>query len=303
MIKPTQLQTMRALLIIVLTSCSSRILAQDDLLSLLGKNDDNKKEYITNAFKSSRVINGHSMEFIGKGVLDVRILHRFGPVNTGYNDLFGLDQANMRFGFDYGVSKRLTLGVGRSNVGKEWDGFIKYRPIWQATGGSWPSPVSIILISGVTLSTMPWADKSRNNYISSKMAFYNELIIGRKLSGKISLQLAPTFVHRNLVPLATDPNDIYALGIGGRIKLSKRTAFVVDYHYVLSGLDKNAYKNPLSVGFDIETGGQVFQLNFSNATGMNEKAFITNTTSSWGKGEIRFGFNLSRVFTVSKSKK
>ncbi|MEO8416387.1 MAG: DUF5777 family beta-barrel protein [Ginsengibacter sp.] len=278
---------------------SSSVFAQDDLLSIVDKEDQNKKEHISNAFKSTRVINGHSMEFLGKGVLDFRILHRFGPVSSGINNLFGLDQANMRFGFDYGVSKNLTLGFGRSNVGKEWDGFIKFRPIWQSRGGHMPSPVSVVLVTGVTISTMPWADPTRKNYLTSHLAFYNEIIVGRKFSENFSLQVAPTFVHRNLVTLGTDENDIYALGIGMRYKLSKRTAFVVDYHYIIQGLDKTIYKDPLSIGFDIETGGHVFQLHFSNSTGMNEKAFITTTTNSWAKGEIRFGFNLSRVFTIA----
>ena len=289
-------------LLLILFSCTADILfAQSDLLSLVEKKGEEKKEFITNAFKSSRVINGHSMEFIGKGVLDVRILHRFGPVNSGINNLFGLDQANMRFGLDYGVLKSLTVGFGRSNVGKEWDGFIKFRPIWQAKGGTWPWPVSIVFVTGMTYSTMPWSDPNRKNFTTSRMAFYNEIIIGRKFSESFSMQIAPTLVHRNIVALSTDANNIYALGIGARLKLSKRTAFVVDYHYIARGLDRNVYKDPLSIGFDIETGGHVFQLHFSNATGMNEKAFITNTTNAWGKDEIRFGFNLSRVFTVAKA--
>jgi Membrane bound beta barrel domain (DUF5777) len=291
---------MRSIFLMLFIAGTSIAFAQDDLLSLVDKKEDQKKEYITNAFKSTRVINGHSMEFLGKGVLDVRILHRFGSVNTGFNNLFGLDQANMRFGFDYGLGKSLTIGFGRSNVGKEFDGFIKYRPIWQAKGGKHPSPVSVVLITGATITSAPFTNPNRKNYFSSRMAFYNEIIIGRKFNERLSLQLAPTFVHRNIVPLSTDANDVYAIGIGGRFKISKRTAFVVDYHYVVNGLDMNIYQNPLSIGFDIETGGHVFQLHFSNATGMNEKAFITNTTNSWGKGEIRFGFNLSRVFTVSK---
>lgn len=278
----------------------THLFAQDDLLSLLGK-QEKKKEYVTNAFKSSRVINGHSMEFIGKGVMDVRILHRFGPVNSGFNNLFGLDQANMRFGFDYGISNRLTIGFGRSNVGKEWDGFIKFRPLWQSTGPG-ASPVSIVLVTGATVSSLPWADPTRKNYFTSRMAFYNEIIFGRKFNERFSFQLSPVFVHRNLVPLATDANDIYALGTGMRFKLSKRVAFVADYHYIVHGLNKEIYKDPLSVGFDIETGGHVFQLHFSNATGMNEKSFIANTTDSWGKGQVRFGFNLSRVFTISNGK-
>lgn len=294
---------MRIIFLILLISNSFVLIAQDDLLSLVeSKGEKKKKEYVSNAFKSSRVVNGHSMEFIGKGVMDVRILHRFGLANSGFNNLFGLDQASMRFGFDYGVGKSLTVGIGRSNVGKEWDGFIKFRPIWQAKGGSWPSPVSVVLISGMTYTTVPWADPARKNFVTSRMAFYNEVIIGRKFNDKFSLQLSPTFVHRNLVALASEANTVYAMGVSGRIKISKRTAFVVDYHYVVKGLDKTIYKDPLSIGFDIETGGHVFQLHFSNSTGMNEKAFITSTTNSWGKGEVRFGFNLSRVFTASKPK-
>ena len=291
---------MRYLLLILFTIISFNLFAQTDLLSLVEKKDENKKEYVTNAFKSTRVVNGHSMEFIGKGVLDVRILHRFGQVNSGINNLFGLDQANMRFGFDYGVLKSLTVGIGRSNVGKEWDGFIKFRPIWQSRGGKSPSPVSVVLVTGATLSTVPWADPTRKNFFTSRMAFYNEIIIGRKFNDRFSFQISPTFVHQNIVPLASNSNDVYALGIGARYKISRRTAFVVDYHYITKGLDRSVYKDPLSIGFDIETGGHVFQLHFSNSTGMNEKSFITNTTNSWGKGEIRFGFNLSRVFTVSK---
>jgi hypothetical protein len=273
--------------------------AQDDLLSLVSKNDTIKKERVTNAFKSSRVINGHSIEFLGKGVLDFRILHRFGEVSSGISNLFGLDQASMRIGLDYGILNNLTVGFGRSNAGKELDGFIKFCPVWQSTGpGSFP--FSIVLISGVTLSTQSWSDTTLKNYFSSRMAFYNELILGRKFSERFSLQVSPVFIHRNLVQLASEENDVYALGIGTRFKLTKRLAFVADYHYIVQGLDKNLYKDPLSVGFDIETGGHVFQLHFSNATGMNEKAFITNTTGDWAKGEVRFGFNLSRVFTVRK---
>jgi hypothetical protein len=274
--------------------------AQEDLLSLVNKNDTIKKERVTNAFKSSRVINGHSMEFLGKGVLDFRILHRFGEVNSGVSNLFGLDQASMRIGLDYGLLNNLTIGFGRSTAGKELDGFIKFRPVCQSKGpGSFP--FSIVLVSGVTLGTQSWSDTTRKNYFSSRMAFYNELILGRKFSERFSLQVSPVFIHRNLVQQATEENDVYALGIGTRFKLSKRIAFVADYHYIVKGLDKDLYKDPLSVGFDIETGGHVFQLHFSNATGMNEKAFITNTTGDWGKGEVRFGFNLSRVFTVRKN--
>lgn len=270
-----------------------------DLLKLVG-DDKPKKEFLTNAFKATRVINGHSMEFLGNGVLDFRILHRFGAVNSGANNLFGLDQANMRFALDYGISKRVMIGFGRSNVNKELDGFIKLRPVWQATGpGGWP--VSIVLISGMVYNTVPWADPARANYNSSRMSFYNQVIIGRKFSNAFSLQIAPIMVHRNLVDSVTTPHDTYAVGVGARLKLSQRVAFVVDYHPIVYGKPANI-QDPLSVGFDIETGGHVFQLHFANAVGMNEKAFLTENTGNFLKGDIRFGFNLSRVFTIVKPK-
>jgi len=293
-------------IIIVCLSLSIITKAQDDLLSGVEKND-NKKEYVNNAFKSSRVINGHSMEFIGKGVMDVRILHRFGYVNTGFQELFGLDQASMRMGFDYGLSKDLTIGIGRtgSPTNKEFDGFIKYRPIQQSVGGKSPSPVSVVLVSGITILGDKLEFSGKKVAFVDRMAYYNEIIVGRKFSENFSAQLAPTHVHTNLVKRASYTNDFFALGIGARYKLSKRTAFVVDYHYLVKDEESSQFekmKNPLAIGFDIETGGHVFQLHFSNSNGMNEKAFITNTVHTWGKGEVSFGFNLSRVFTVSHKK-
>lgn len=272
-------------------------LSQEDLLQSLGP-DTVRKEFVTNAFKSSRVINGHSMEFIGKGVLDFRILHRFGPVNDGIKEFFGLDQASMRMGFDYGLSKNFTIGIGRSTLQKEMDGFVKFRPVHQATGPG-GSPISLVLVAGMTVITEENDDSAKEVSFSSRAGYYYQAIIGRKFNQRFTLQLSPTLVHRNEV-LANDDNDIYALGIGSRFKLSKRIAFVVDYFYIFNGLPKEEYYNPLSLGVDIETGGHVFQLHFSNATGMNERAFITETYNDWGKGEIRFGFNLSRVFTIGK---
>lgn len=271
--------------------------SQEDLLKSLGT-DSVRKEFVTSAFKSSRVINGHSMEFIGKGVLDFRILHRFGPVNDGIKEFFGLDQASMRMGFDYGLTKNLTIGIGRSTLQKELDGFLKFRPVHQSTGPG-GSPVSIVLVGGMSVITQENTDPAKDVTFSSRVGYYYQAIVGRKFNQRFTLQLTPTVVHRNQV-LLNDDNDTYALGVGSRFKLSKRVAFVVDYFYVFNGLPKEQNHNPLSLGFDIETGGHVFQLHFSNASGMNERAFITETLNDWGKGDIQFGFNLSRVFTIGK---
>ena len=271
--------------------------SQEDLLKSLGT-DSVRKEFVTSAFKSSRVINGHSMEFIGKGVLDFRILHRFGPVNDGIKEFFGLDQASMRMGFDYGLTKNLTIGIGRSTLQKELDGFLKFRPVHQSTGPG-GSPVSIVLVGGMSVITQENTDPAKDVTFSSRVGYYYQAIVGRKFNQRFTLQLTPTVVHRNQV-LLNDDNDTYALGVGSRFKLSKRVAFVVDYFYVFNGLPKEQNHNPLSLGFDIETGGHVFQLHFSNASGMNERAFISETLNDWGKGDIQFGFNLSRVFTIGK---
>jgi len=273
--------------------------AQEENLLVGVDNPSPRKEVVTNAFKSSRVINGHSMEFIGKGVLDFRILHRFGRANDGVSEWFGLDQASMRMGLDYGLGKNLTVGIGRSTFKKEADGFLKLRVLSQKTYGT---PFSVVVVTGMSVYTFKNTDPLHEVTFSSRAGYYYQSIIGRKFSRKFSLQLSPTLVHRNIVP-AGDVNDTYALGIGGRFKLSKRTALVADYFPVLNRPSTSDTRNSLSLGFDIETGGHVFQLHFSNSTGMNERAFITDTHDSWGKGEVRFGFNLSRVFTVKKPPK
>jgi hypothetical protein len=274
-------------------------IAQDDLMNTLEAQQP-KKEFVTNAFKSSRVINGHSMEFIGAGVLDFRILHRFGRVNQGFNELFGLDQASMRMGFDYGVTKNFTIGIGRTTFQKELDGFLKYRLLWQSKGEKL-SPVSLVLVAGSSINTLKNNNNVQKVTFTSRTGYYYQTIIGRKFNSKFSLQLSPTVVHRNEVD-ANDENDIFAAGIGARYKVSKRMALVLDYFYVANGLPSTKGENPLSFGVDIETGGHVFQLHFSNTNGMNERAFITNTTNRWADGDIQFGFNLSRVFTIKRKK-
>jgi hypothetical protein len=272
---------------------------KDELENLLSQEQKPVKEFVKNAFKSSRVINGHSMEFIGKGVLDFRILHRFGALNTGWRELFGLDQASMRMGFDYGISKNLTIGIGRSTFNKEVDGFVKYRIAHQHKGLK-PIPLSLIWVSGMTMNTTKITD-SKLNAFENRLGYYHQIIAGRKFGEAFTLQLSPTFVHRNLVDLPVDKNNMIALGVGARLKITNRTALILDTYPILYG-DREGYNIfPLSIGFDIETGGHVFQLHVSNARGMNEKGFITETTQDWTKGEIQIGFNLSRVFTIVKN--
>lgn len=286
------------IVLLLLVGLNATAKAQDDLLSMLG-DDSTTTEYVKNAFKSSRVINGQSMEMIPKGALDFRILHRFGEVSGGAYEFFGLDQASMRMGFDYGILKNLSVGVGRSTAQKELDGFVKYRILQQSTGAK-VMPFSLVYVGGVTCNGMKWADTSVANYFTSRLAFYNQLVIGRKFNESITLQLSPTFLHRNLVTYDADPSDIYSLGVGGRVKVTRRIALTGDYFYVFNNNDSTAV-NPLSIGVDIETGGHVFQLHFSNCVGMNERAFLLDTKGQWSKAEVRFGFNLSRIFQLANS--
>ncbi|MDP4263963.1 MAG: DUF5777 family beta-barrel protein [Bacteroidota bacterium] len=279
----------------------SHLAAQEpDLLSLVGT-DKPKKEIVKNAFKSPRVINGQSMEFLRPGTMDFRILHRFGQLDQGYKNFFGLDQASMRMGFDFGILKNLMVGIGRSTYKKEVDAYFKYAPFLQSTGKG-AFPFTIALVSGITMDGLPWADPERQNFFTSRLGYFFQMIVGRKITEGFTLQLTPTLVHQNLIQLATDSNDVFALGVGGRLRLSRRVSLTWDFFHVYNPFKDNAYTDPLSVGFDIETGGHVFQLHFSNSSGMNERAFITETTGRWDKMEIRFGFNLSRIFQLKKKK-
>lgn len=270
-------------------------IAQDNLLKDL-EQEQKSNNKVSGAFKSSRVINGHSMEMLGAGMLDFRILHRFGPVKQGIGDLFGLDQASMRMGFDFGLTNNLTIGIGRTTFKKELDGFIKYRFVQQAESGS---PISLVGVLGASVFTYKNPDPVKPLTFNDRSGYYAQLIVGRKFNEAFSLQLSPTLVYRNMIDPA-DNKTIYALGIGARHKISKRVALVLDYSLVANGLPMSVGTNPLSIGVDIETGGHVFQLHFSNSVGMNERSFITETTNRWSKGEFQFGFNLSRTFSLKK---
>ncbi|MEP7108081.1 MAG: DUF5777 family beta-barrel protein [Ferruginibacter sp.] len=309
------------LLLLILTATFNRVQAQDttDLMSQLEKEAGNKEQvnYISSAFKTTRLINGHTIENVAKGVLDVKISHRFGTIGGsegGAYNLFGLDNATMRMGFDYGISRFLMVGIGRSTYKKTYDAFFKLKLLRQSTGKR-NMPITLSYIPTIALKTSPKPPADQKNYFSSKFSFTHQLIIGRKFSEGTTLQIMPSFIHNNLADFSGDPNNLFAVGFGGRQKLTKRVSINIEYYYQLSGhkleektdpltgaITRNASINSLSVGFDIETGGHVFQLHFTNSRAMNESGFISESTDEWSKGHILFGFNISRVFTIGKSK-
>ena len=285
-----------ALLLIIAAFATTANAQEDDLLALLGEEEVTDFTYAT--FKANRIINLHSVENTARGVLDIKISHRFGFLNSGISDLFGLDQASIRIGADYGITKRLMVGFGRSSYEKTYDGFLKYKILRQSSGAK-TMPVTASFLATTAIKTIPFQNPDRENYFSSRMYYTFQVLIGRKFSESISVQLSPTVVHRNLVRTSSEANDVYSLGAGGRLKLTKRTSLNLEYVYVLPNQLAPGYRNSFSVGFDIETGGHVFQLHFTNSTSMIEKGYIAETVGNWLNGDVHFGFNVSRVFTVN----
>ncbi len=260
---------------------------------------DQKARYVTGTFKGTHIINMHSVEAPKKNELLFMIMHRFGKINDGGYELFGLDNATMRMGFDYGLTNRLAIGIGRSTYEKTFDGYIKARLLSQ-TDGSNKIPVTVTALAGIAHTTQKYTDKP---YLNSKYRtqYTTQLLIAGKLNRNLSIQLSPTWLHYNLVPTAADKNDLFAIGIGGRMKITKRASINIEYNYLPEN-QVTSFKlyNSLSAGFDIETGGHVFQVHVTNSQGMVEPLYIGRTTGSWGKGDIYFGFNISRSFKFGK---
>jgi len=259
-------------------------------------------DYVSATFKASRIINGHSVEQMKKNQLDFRISHRFGALNDGAYGLFGLDHSVIHFSLEYGVTDWLMVGAGRGSFNKTYDSFAKFRLLRQSTGEV-NMPVSLSYLTSVELNTLKFQDPTRTNYFSSRLAFVHQLLLARKFNDNLSIQLSPTFIHRNLVKTELDMNDVYALGFGARYKISRRMSLNAEYYYALNPNKKfldTRYYNSASVGVDIETGGHVFQIMLTNSQGMREGTFIPQTTDNWFDKGIHLGFNISRVFSFQK---
>jgi uncharacterized beta barrel domain-containing protein DUF5777 len=282
--------------------------AQDS--SLLDKLNDSMnvhktKTYVTGTFKALYIVNTQTVESPGTGVLNFEIQHRFGQLNSGSYNFFGLDNATLRLGFDYGITDRLAIGIGRSSYLKTFDGYIKYKLLMQTEGSGMPVTVSVLGTGTNYTQTIP-----EDSFLNAKYrtTYSAQLLIARKFSRNISIQISPTYLHYNLVSSKDDKSDVFALGVGGRVKITKRMSINAEYNYLPSNqiVSQKTY-NSFSLGWDIETGGHVFQLVFSNSQSMAETQFIAQSihgvpqaTGNWGNGDIYFGFNLSRGFNLKK---
>ncbi|MDH3710470.1 MAG: DUF5777 family beta-barrel protein [Cyclobacteriaceae bacterium] len=277
--------------------------AQDDLISILEKeSSDSTLVNLTEAtFKSSRVINGHSVEMRDGGVLEFLISHRFGRINEGIDEFFGLDDSNIRLGLEFGITQNLNIGIGRSSFEKQYDGFIKYRFLRQQSGAR-NVPITAVAFASMAINTLDDLPDQDLDF-TNRTNYSYQILLARKFNPGFSLQITPTLVHKNLVSLESDDNDLYSIGVGARQKITKRLAINVEYFYQLNKPEGQGVHNSLSLGVDIETGGHVFQLHVTNSRAMIEKGFITETTDNFFDGDIHFGFNISRVFNLSNKER
>lgn len=270
--------------------------SQDNILDELL---DEGAEITTSTFKASRIINGHSIEQPGAGEMEFRISHRFGKINGGLYELFGLDQATIHFSLEYSPFRWLTVGYGRSNYKKTYDGSLKAN-ILQQQSGIRNIPVTVSYFTSFEASILKSEIENFEWY--HRFNYTHQLLVARKISKRISLQLTPTFVHKNLVTAPGAKNDFLALGAGGRLKITNRLSVNAEAFILEHGpLPENeVYYLPIAVGIDLETGGHVFQIMATNALPMREAGFITETTGDIANGDIHLGFNISRMFNIHK---
>ena len=274
--------------------------AQDDLMKELEQSNSNETDYAFQTFKGTRLVNGHSVETKGEGTLEFIFAHRFGAVNGGLYEMFGLDEALVRLGLDYGITDRLSVSIGRNSFDKTLDGYAKFKLLRQSKGAV-TFPATVTALGGTAYKTEP---KRLQNGLENidRLAYVGQLLIARKFTTNFSLQVMPTFIHKNAVSRSIEDNDQVAIGVGGRIKLTKSVALTSEYYYRLNTLEGNTRNNTLGFGIDIETGGHVFQLIMTNTRGLTERAFITETVGDFADGDIHFGFNVTRTFQLKHKK-
>jgi hypothetical protein len=287
-------------LVLIIVLGLNKVCAQGDSLDLLSLiNEKPKKEFTIATFKGTRLVNFHTIEVLGKRSLDFRISHRFGELNTGIYNAFGIDGgANIRLGLEYSHDGRLMFGAGRTSSEKIVDGFVKYKLLRQTTDNE--MPISLTLFSSMfyTFENRKIGNLNYYNNATDRMSYCHQLLIGKKFNSKFSLQLLAGMVHFNLVENFTDKNDCYFAGVVTRYKISNRQAITFEFAARLNKYSLNNYYDSFAIGYDVETGGHVFQMHFTNSFALTENQFYMYTRSSWSNWGIRLGFNISRVFTV-----
>ena len=272
-------------------------LSAQGLLDALNEGIEEPTVPVSATFKDTRIVNVQSNETPAEGVLHFVIAHRFGTLSSGIYDLWGLDNAQMRMALDYGITDRLAVGVARNTYQKTLEANVKARLLRQSTGPE-AIPISVTWYSVAMANGLRVSEEDQPYPVSRRLSYVHQAVVARKMSEKLSLALVPSFVHRNFVEESNDAHDLFLMGVGGRYKLGPRFSVNGEYHHFLTQTFGDAFSPSLSLGVDIETGGHVFQLHITNARGMFERSFLAEPAGSWADGDVYFGFNLSRVFTV-----
>lgn len=268
-------------------------------VAMLTAQAQEEKKEVGKSFYDTRIVNGQSTETNNEGVMKFIIAHRFGNVNGGAYELFGLDQSTIRIGFDYGITDNFSVGIGRSSNEKTFDGFAKLKLLKQTTDGS---PVSLVYFANVAARGLDWPNDSIPRDFKHRLFYTHQLLISRKFSDRFSGQLMPSFVHRNLVATPEMNNDIISMGAAARYVATKSLTFSFEYYYALPDMLTDGFENSLALGIDWETKGHVFSFHLGNSIGMTEKFFIGETTGSWLDGDVRIGFNITRDFKIKGRK-
>ncbi|WP_426431722.1 DUF5777 family beta-barrel protein [Winogradskyella sp. HB-48] len=279
-------------ILVILLACQISTAQEDDLLSEIDT-DSVGDQYATAAFKGLKIVNFESTKLVAKKELTFVVSHRFGSIENGFDSFFGLDDAVTMLNFVYGISDAVNVSVSRSSFQKIYEASAKYRLVRQKENGF---PFTIVAYNSILINTALEKENLPKLEFRDRLGYTAQLLISKKISSKLSLEVAPTFFHDNFVTYNEQLNSQYAIGFGGRHKLGKRWSINLDYGWHLNRADGSPFKNPLSIGFDLETGGHVFQMHFSNAQAMNTNGFLGQATGDWSDGNIYFGFNLSRVF-------
>ena len=281
----------------LLVAVAMQSLSAQGLLDALNEGVEEPTVPVSATFKDTRIVNVQSNETPAEGVLHFVIAHRFGTLSSGIYDLWGLDNAQMRMALDYGITDRLAVGVARNTYQKTLEANVKARLLRQSTGPE-AFPISVTWYSVAMANGLRVSEEDQPYPVSRRLSYVHQAVVARKMSEKLSLALVPSFVHRNFVEESNDAHDLFLMGVGGRYKLGPRFSVNGEYHHFLTQTFGDAFSPSLSLGVDIETGGHVFQLHITNARGMFERSFLAEPAGSWADGDVYFGFNLSRVFTV-----
>lgn len=265
---------------------------------IIAQQQDEGPEYVENTFSATRLVIGQSVDIEPNGDMHLDIQHHFGPINSGFYDMFGFDQAATRLGVHYAFNDVLSVGIGRTTIEKTWDGSVKLKILRQTTNNK--MPVSLTYFGNIGINALEWQDNTVTNYFSSRLSYTQQLILARKFGEKLAVQLVPSIVHINLVESKADDNDIFTLGGGISYKVSKVINLNLEYHHILSKQTASMYDNSLSLGVDINTAGHVFQFFLTNSQGMLEQHFLAKTEGKWTTGDIHIGFNIVRSFTLKQ---